>query len=76
MSMVAPHIIYDEDKTILAHVHPASQDAVDLVLSASIEGNEGRSNWIWVRLPNGDLILGVFPQGDTYLECEEDSSYP
>lgn len=57
-------------------VHPASRESVDLVLSRSEDDPNGRSNWLWVRLPNGDLILGVFPQGDTYEMVERDAFPP
>lgn len=32
----------------------------------STEGRDGRSSWVWVRLADGTLVLGVMPQGDTY----------
>ncbi len=64
-----------ESKDFYGHVHPASQASVDLVLAQSEEGMDGRSNWVWVRLPNGDLVLGVYPQGDTYFEVEDDAQY-
>ena len=42
---------------------------------ASPEGTgDGRSGFMWIRLRNGDLILGVFPEGDTYFKYEE--KYP
>lgn len=28
---------------------------------------ELRSQYQWFRLPNGDLILGFYPQGDAYF---------
>ena len=52
----------------------ASPQAVKHVLAADESDPEGRSQWLWCRLPNGDVFLGVFPQGDTYLEHEEE--YP
>jgi hypothetical protein len=36
-----------------------------------VSDNDGRSDFVWLRLPNGDLILGVWPQGDTYLTVVE-----
>ena len=51
---------------LLAVVHPAKQEDVDTVLNAPLN-DDGRSEWQWFRLPNGDLILGVFPCGDTYF---------
>lgn len=51
-------------------VQTAPQEAVDYVLKADPETLDGRSQWVWIRLSNGDLILGLFPQGDTYLSTE------
>lgn len=53
------------------HIKPASEQAVGIVLSADPRSDEGRSQWVWVRLPNGDLVLGVFPQSETYLAASE-----
>lgn len=49
---------------------PAPQEAVDYILAAPINTNDGRSNWVWIRLPNGDACIAVYPQGDTYLSTE------
>jgi hypothetical protein len=66
----------DEGKIpFLVATAPASQELVDHVLTAPTEGNDGRSEWLWIRLPNGDLILGVYPQGDTYMEVEGEASF-
>lgn len=68
-------ICYDDDDIrVLAHIHPASRESIDTVLTASEHNPDGRSQWLWVRLPNGDLILGVFPQGETYEEVERDAT--
>lgn len=63
----------------MCHVKPASRQSVDYTLGATVEDNEaadpptdGRSPFMWIRLPNGDLILGVFPYGDTYFATEND----
>lgn len=78
MSAMQPHFVYDDDvpDRVIASVHPASLDVVRKVLDANVHSPDGRSPWMWVRLPNGDLILGVYPQGDTYCDCEEDAQYP
>ena len=57
------------------YMKPVSDKALERVLMADENDPDGRSEYMWVRLPNGDCILGVFPQGDTYLEVYEDSSY-
>jgi hypothetical protein len=64
----------DEWPVTLAYIHPAGDAAVSLVLAADIESEDGRSEWVWIRFENGDLALGVFPQGDTYdaIEAEQD----
>lgn len=73
-----PHITYDdEDETrALAFIHPASPAAVRKVLRAKEGFIDGRSEYCWLRLPNGDLMLGVFPRGDTYFAVEDDAAYP
>lgn len=71
---VKAHEIIDEGVT-LAWVHPASALSVEHVL-AQPDTLDGRSPWVWLRLPNGDLILGVFPRGDTYFSVEGDAEYP
>jgi len=58
----------------LGYVFPAGNEAVRTVLAADEMSIDGRSNWVWLRLSNGDLILGVFPQGDTYFATEADHS--
>lgn len=70
------HIIFSDDDPyrILATVHPARQEAIDRVLNDP--NPDGRSPWMWVRLANGDLILGTFPYAETYEAVEDDSRYP
>lgn len=78
MADMSAHRVYDDDdkSRVIAMVHPASEASVQAVVTADPKSDDGRSPWMWVRLPNGDLILGVYPQGDTYLAVEEDASYP
>lgn len=45
----------------------ADPSDVTFVLAGDPEAEDTRSQWQWFRLPNGDLILGTFPQGDTYF---------
>lgn len=73
--MKAHVTILDPDDGRHVLIHPASEDAVKTVLDAPTTGDDGRSEWVWVRLPNGDLVLGVFPQGDTYFSVEDDAHY-
>ncbi len=51
---------------------PVSDEAVERVLSAHVDNENGRSEWLWVLLPNGDLILGFLPQGRTYEDTKHD----
>lgn len=53
-------------------VKPASEESVSKILSADPTSMDGRSNWLWFRLPNGDLIFGCYPEGDTYFATEMD----
>lgn len=77
-----PHIIPGEDENgaltrdVLAMIHLASPEFVALVMAAPEGGENGRSEFVWVRLYNGDLVLGVFPRGDTYFDCEGDAAFP
>lgn len=56
----------------VAEVYDASPEDVATVLAADPDGDWGmvRSQWVWVWLPNGDLILGVFPQDDAFFATE------
>lgn len=42
---------------------PASDEAATAVLMAP-QTEEGRSNFVWVILCNGDIALASFPQGE------------
>jgi hypothetical protein len=60
-----------------AKYKPASQEALEAILDADVEINGPgftRSEWLWFRLPNGDLIFGCFPQEELYFKFEEE--YP
>jgi len=64
--------VQQEDGSMhLATVTPAKNAAVIEVLRADVSSMDGRSQWVWVRLADGTLILGVFPQGDTYINVVE-----
>lgn len=66
----------DPQAPLLYQRHPASRGSVAKVLAADVDSNDGRSEWLWIRLPDGTLFLGVAPQGETYEEVEEDAAYP
>lgn len=82
--MTQPHVVFIDDEAgndteqVCAFVHPASRESVDYVLAqpADSDSMDGRSEFLWVRLQDGTLILGVFPQGATYEQCEIDAQFP
>jgi hypothetical protein len=63
-----------EGRPVAWSIKPASAESVVTVLDASPDDEDGRSNWVWLHLPNGDLVLALFPQGDTYMLTEPDHS--
>lgn len=80
-----PHAVFIEDNSagndteqLCAYVHPASDESVMHVMAQPVNPVDcnGRSEWLWVRLQDGTLILGVFPRGDTYTTVEKDAEYP
>jgi len=69
-----PHVVTSEDQIgpngSLAITSPARPEDVSKVVLASMDDHDGRSVWVWLRLANDELALGVFPQGDTYEAVE------
>jgi hypothetical protein len=63
MSKLIKGVIASEfaTKRVATYV-PASPEGVAIVMAASPDDPEGRSEWLWVRLSNGDLMLATFPQ--------------
>lgn len=55
-----------ENETI-AFVCNASEKNAKKVLDGD------KSNFKWITLSNGDVLLGVFPQGDTYEEIKPEA---
>ncbi len=55
-------------QTELAWAAPARQEAVDAVMQSQI--GVGRSEWVWLRLANGDLFLAVAPMDAVYDEVQ------
>ena len=59
---------------LLAELAPMTDEQVEYMLAQPIDvapcEMDGRSEWLWVRFPNGDLMCGFFPHGDTYLAHE------
>lgn len=52
---------------------PASAEGVGRVIAANPDllDGETRSEWLWIRFANGDLVLGLFPQDDLYDSLEK-----
>lgn len=69
---------YSDGDSIAVHTvaldFPASPDVVMAVLSQP-EDDNGRSEFRWLMLPNGDWFLGVWPHGDTYVATELDREF-
>ncbi len=57
---------------LLTTAFPASpsEAAKLLAIKPDPDSLDTRSQWMWVRLANGDLMLATFPQGDTYTDLE------
>lgn len=60
-----------DDNALIATQKPASAEAVVKVLNTAVGDPDGRSGFKWLRLVNGDLILAIYPLGDTYMEVAE-----
>lgn len=65
-----PLLEEDAAEGYIAQTCTASLDSVQYVLSLPVS-DMGRSRFEWIRLVNGDLILGVFPRGDGYFSVEK-----
>lgn len=50
----------------------ASERAAQTVLLAPEGTGDGRSKFYWLTFPNGDVMLGVFPEGETFFAIETD----
>lgn len=51
-------------------VHDFPEDIFRELLDRPVDEDDTRSQTLQIRLPNGDLILGFYPQGDSYIEIE------
>ena len=64
-----------EPVAFLARHIEAPAEQVKAILDSPEGTGDGRSGWRYFRLPDGTLILGVFPQGDTYSQFEKTHSF-
>lgn len=46
--------------TIAVQMTASEEDANEVIMS------HNRSDWTWIRLANGDLVLATYPHGDLY----------
>lgn len=63
----------NHDDEVYAHLFfdDFPEEVFEDLLSRDPEAEDTRSQVLQLRLPNGDLFLGFFPQGDSYTEIEE-----
>lgn len=59
----------EECPKFVASQTEATPEEVELVINA--EEPHERSKWMFVRLANGDLILGTYPRCEVYEEISE-----
>lgn len=58
------------ERPFIALSFPANEATVTEVLESAVS-DDGRSDFVWLRLASGDLILGVWPCGDRYESIAE-----
>lgn len=73
---VDARVLYAEDEngqptTPIACRTPAALIDAARLLAMPATGHDRRSEFFWLRLQNGDLLLGTYPQGDTYIEFSD-----
>ena len=65
-----------EAPRVLGWLEKAKPEVAQIVIDAAPNTGDGRSDWHWFRLANGDLMLATFPQGETYFATEADTARP
>lgn len=65
-----------DEPRVLGWLQKANPEIAKIVLDAAPETEDGRSDWYWLRLANGDLMLATFPRGATYFDTELDEARP
>lgn len=71
--MITNDTITDDDGKHIATKKLATPEHVGRVITAEVSA-DGRSEWIWLRLADGTLMLGLFPCGDLYMEVSEEAA--
>lgn len=67
--------VLDAAKDVRGEVHvatdwPLQDPEIAEALVSQPEGDDGRSDWTWLRTADGDLMLGLHPRGETYMALE------
>jgi len=61
-----------ETPQIIGWSAPMGSEAIKMVLDAPTSGDDGRSEFFYLLLANGDLVVACYPQGDTYMSLDAD----
>lgn len=61
---------YSTDPKKLGEIQPTPEAVNTFMLNQPV-GDDGRSEWFWLRLVDGTLVWGCFPTGDAYFKHEE-----
>lgn len=66
------HELDSKSEYRIGHTYPAAAEDVRYVmdLDPDREDGETRTEWLWLRLANGDLCLATFPQDEGYMALE------
>lgn len=67
------HELDSKSEYRIAHSYPAADEDVRYVLNLdpNLSDGETRTEWLWLRLANGDLCLATFPQDEGYMSLED-----
>tara|TARA_R110000822_G_scaffold174149_1_gene313783 strand:+ start:771 stop:1010 length:240 start_codon:yes stop_codon:yes gene_type:complete len=64
---------YEDTEHVAVTEFPATKEAIEFVLAARVGDPDGRSEFKFFRLQNGDLIMGCYPCGSTYENVTDES---
>lgn len=63
--------IEEDDYEFSYETRDASPDIVTDVVTSSSSDPMGRSQWMWLRLPDGTLYLAVLPPADITVQLSD-----
>ncbi len=72
MSKEYKELARDYNDTYLGCSTEVSPEFVELIINSDEDKHDGRSEWLWIELANGDRLLGCYPRGEVYEQCEVD----